>query len=551
MLNREFAWQLETISVLMELSNENPFKIRAFRHAAREIRRISRPVAAMLEDGSIEHVEGIGAGIRRVLEELQATGQASLLRELRAQVQPALVELAAIPGIGAKTAQILVRELGVQDVAELEAAGEAGRIRGIAGFGEKKEQAILQGIKLMRSRGSLLPIGASRPVAEALLRLVRQCDWVMRAELAGSVRRWQELNADIDLVVEIREPQGLKDFLSQIKGVTLREEPGRFVLGTSMELDVNLWLVQDNFVPSWLRFTGSREHIAQLEALGSFHGATEEEVYGNLGLNFIPPEQRQAGLDLTPWQLPSTPPRLITLEDIRGDLHMHSQWSDGVLDIDSLAALAVERGYEYIAITDHSPSLAIARGLTLERIHHQLTEIRANQHRYPLTVLAGIEVDIKVDGSLDLPDEKLAKLDWVVASVHSSFNLGREQMTARIIRAMQNPYVRVIGHASGRLLQRRPGYELDWEQIIRAAKDLDVALEVNSSPDRLDIGDKIIARTVAAGVKIIINTDAHSGSELDNMRFGVATARRGGAGPQDVLNTLSLAEFTRRGKGKQ
>jgi DNA polymerase (family 10) len=523
----------------------------AFRHAAREIRRMPQPVGAMLEDGSIELVEGIGAGIRKVLEELQATGQANLLKELRARVHPALVELAAIPGIGAKTAQTLVRELGVQDVAELEAAGEAGRIQGIAGFGEKKEQAILQGIKLMRSRGSLLPIGASRPVAEALLPLVRQCDWVLQAELAGSVRRWQELNADIDLVVETKEPQGLKDFLTQVKGVTLREEPGRFVLGTSMELDVNLWLVQDNFIPSWLRFTGSREHIAQLEAIGPFHGATEEEVYRNLGLHFIPPEQRQADLDLTSWQLSSTPPRLVSQEDIRGDLHMHSQWSDGVLDINTLAALAAERGYDYIAVTDHSPSLSIARGLTLERIHQQLTEIRANQHRYPLTVLAGIEVDIKGDGSLDVPDEKLAKLDWVVASVHSNFNLGREQMTARIIRAMENPYVRVIGHASGRLLQRRPGYQLDWEQIIRAAKDLDVALEVNSSPDRLDIGDIIIARAVAAGVKIVINTDAHSGSELDNMRFGVAIARRGGAGPKDVLNTLSLAEFTRRGKGKQ
>ncbi|MTI96178.1 MAG: PHP domain-containing protein [Firmicutes bacterium] len=547
MLNRELSWHLHTISVLLELSDENFFKVRAFRNASREIKRLTRPVTAMLEDGSIEHVEGVGSGIIGVLRELVETGKSSLLDELRHEVSPALVELASIPGIGAKTARSLVGELGVQNIAELEAAAEAGKVRELPGFGPKKEQSILEGIKLLRSRGSLAPIGISRPLAEVLVRLVRQYEWVAAAEIAGSVRRWQELNADIDLIAATADPDGLARALEQIKGIDIDELDGeKLLLKTSMGLSVRIWLVPESqFALHWLQFTGSKGHVEALRALGSLKGETEADIYRHLGLHPVPPELRQPDLDLKRFHLESTPPALLTEADIRGDLHMHTLWSDGVLDIAELAELCHKRGYEYIAITDHSPSLAIARGLSEDKLSLQLAQIRARQHQYPLTVLAGIEVDIRNDGSLDLPDSLLAKLDWVVASVHSQFKMSREQMTARIEKAMANPHVNVIGHPSGRLLQRRPGYDLDWERMFAAALRTNTALEVNSSPDRLDINDKLIAQAIEKGVKLVISTDAHSGNELDNIRFGVATARRAGAGSEHILNCMSLAQLNR------
>lgn len=553
MLNREIAWHLQTISVLLELSDENPFKVRAYSNAARELKRLSRPVPAMLEDGSIEHVEGIGPGILKVIQELVATGQSSLLQELRRQVPPALVELGSIPGIGAKTARKLVQQLGVQNVAELEAAAEAGKVRQIPGFGEKKEQLVLSGIELLRSRGTLTPIGISRPIAEALARIIRQCEWVHDARIAGSVRRWQELNADIDLVAATEDEERLIRLLDQIKGITVTQAyPDRIMLRTSMDLAVRIWLVDSaEFAVKWLHYTGSREHVEALSKRGELRGSSEEEIYANLGLQFVPPELRQPDLDLNAFAMDAKIPPLVELDDIKGDLHLHTHWSDGVLDIDSLARLAADRGYQYIAVTDHSPSLAIARGLPAEKLERQLGEIRSRQHQFPLAVLAGIEVDIRPDGSLDMPDRYLARLDWVMASVHSSFNLDRESMTRRIVKAMANPYVNAIGHPSGRLLQRRPGYDLDWDKLFAAARDHEVAVEINSSPDRLDIRDKLVRQAVGSGVKITINTDAHSGNELSNMKFGVATARRGGASSEDVVNCLSLEQLQRHLKGKQ
>lgn len=552
MLNREIAWHLQTISVLLDLNDENPFKVRAFRNAARELKRLSRPIPAMLDDGSIEHVAGVGSGILKVVRELVATGQSSLLQELHQQVLPALVELASIPGIGAKTARTLVQQLGVQNIAELEAAAEAGRVRQIPGFGEKKERLVLSGIELVRSRGSLTPIGISRPIAEALARIIRQCEWVHDARIAGSVRRWQELNADIDLVAAAEDVERLTRLLSQIRGITVEQvQSDRIMLRTSMDLAVRIWLVEkDQFAVKWLCYTGAREHVKVLCRRGCLQGDSEAEIYANLGLQYIPPELRQPELDLDTFALGAEAPRLVELGDIKGDLHLHTHWSDGVLDIAALARLAAERGYQYIAITDHSPALAIARGLPLEKLERQLAEIRAQQHRYPLEVLAGIEVDICPDGSLDLPDSVLARLDWVVASVHSRFTLGREAMTKRIIRAMANPHVNAIGHPSGRMLQRRPGYELDWERLFVAAWEYNVALEVNSSPDRLDIHDQLVRRALSFGVKIVIDTDAHSGNELANMKYGVAVARRGGATPADVVNSLTLGELARFRKTK-
>ena len=552
MLNREIAWHLQTISVLLELKQENFFKIKAYCNAAREVKRLNRPVGAMLEDGSFAHVAGIGPGIISVVQELTATGESSLLRELREQVSPALVELGSIPGIGAKTASALVQHLGVQNISELEAAAEVGKVRQIPGFGETKEQAILSGIGLLRSRGTLSPIGISRPLAEALARLIRQSDWVFDAQIAGSVRRWQELNADVDLVASVEDTNRLAKLLEQIKGLKIIDmSEQRITLSSSMGISVRIWLVpRGEFARAWLTYTGSKEHVEALSARGQLKGATEEEIYTNLGLHYMPPELRQPATQLDLYSLAGRPPLLVEAEDIRGDLHLHTLWSDGVLDIPTLAGLAAQQGYDYIAITDHSPSLAIARGLSFELLQQQLSEIRSQQHTFPLTVLAGTEVDIKSDGSLDLPDGVLQRLDWVVASVHSQFGLGREAMTNRVVTAMANPNVNALGHATGRLLQRRPGYELDWERVFTAAREFNVAVEVNSSPDRLDINDELIREAVKRGVKIVISTDAHSGNELNNMRFGLATARRGGAAKADIINCMSLDQLHRHIKTK-
>lgn len=545
MHNREVAWHLQTISILLEIKGENPFKSRAYSNAARSVKRLTRPVSEKVADGSFANVQGIGPGIMAVVQELIAQGESSLLTELRDTVPPALVELGSIPGLGAKTARILVKELGVQTIAELEAAAEAGRVRQISGFGTKKEQQILAGIELLRSQGSMVPIGISRPVAEMVVKLLGQCEAVSQVSIAGSVRRWQEISTNVDLVLAVRDVPETVAFLSRIKGIKVRQvDEDQILLETSMDLELRLWLVDwEDFAAGLVRCTGPQEHVQALGLLGELRGATEAEVYSRLGLHWIPPEVRRPGLDLVDYELKSPPPPLVEAGDIRGDLHMHSMWSDGVLDIPSLAALAAQRGYEYIAVTDHSPALAIARGLTVERLHRQIEEIRSLQASLPVAVLTGIEVDIKADGSLDLPDSVLETLDWVVASVHSRFGMGKDAMTQRLVSAMANPHVNVLGHPSGRILQRRPGYELDWIRVFAAAREYNVALEVNASPDRLDINDEIIRLACAKGVKIVINTDAHSGGELNNMRYGVATARRGGAKKTDVLNSLTLREL--------
>ncbi len=547
MLNREIAWHLQTISVLLELNDDDDDKIAAFSNVARELKRLSSPVPAMLEDGSIEHVGGINSDILEVIQELIAKGQSSLLQELRTQISPALVEVGSIPGLGAKTARKLVQQLGIENIAELEAAAESGRIRQIEGFGQQKEELVRSGIELLRSRGSLTPIGMSRPMADALARIIRQSEWVRDARIAGSVRRWQELNADIDIVAATEDVDYLVSLLNQLSGVNVAEvRKDRLILRTSLDLAVRVWLVQPSeFAVSLLNYTGSREHVEALASRGEIKGSSEEEIYANLGLHFIPPELRQPHFPLDSFSLDTVPPRLVTLEDIRGDLHLHTHWSDGVEDIDTLAQRAQRRGYEYIAITDHSSSLGSSRGLPSQKLERQLSEIRARQHIYPVRVLAGIEVDIRADGTLAMPDKVLSQLDWVVASIHGSFHLDEEKMTQRLLKAVSHPLVHAIGHPSGRLLQRRPGYDVDWDRVFEAAARHNVAMEVNSSPDRLDLRDTMVRKACSMGVKIVVNTDAHSGTELKNIQYGVAVARRGGAGVKDVINTMSLSQLQR------
>ncbi len=547
MLNRELAWHLQTISVLLELNDDDDDKITAFSNVAREMKRLSRPVPAMLEDGSIEHLEGINSEILEVIRQLVSEGQSSLLQQLRTEIAPALVEVGSIPGLGAQTARTLVQQLGVQNIAELEAAAESGRIRQIEGFGQQKEELVRAGIDLLRSRGSLTPIGISRPMADALARIIRQSEWVHDARIAGSVRRWQELNADIDIVAAIEDVDRLVSLLNQISGITVSEvRQDRLILRTSMDLAVRVWLVKpDEFAVCLLNYTGSREHVEALAARGDLHGDSEEEIYANLGLHFVPPELRQPQFPLDSFSLDKELPRLVTLEDIRGDLHLHTHWSDGVEDIDTLARRAQRLGYEYIAITDHSSSLGSSRGLPSEKLERQLDEIRARQHIYPVRVLAGIEVDIRPDGTLAMPDRVLSQLDWVVASIHNNFSLDEEAMTRRLVKAISHPMVHAIGHPSGRLLQRRPGYDVNWAKVFEAAAQHNVAMEINSSPDRLDLSDRMVREACSMGVKIVVNTDAHSGNELKNMQYGVAVARRGGAGVDDVLNTMPLSQLQR------
>jgi DNA polymerase (family X) len=566
MQNEEVAKVLDEIADMLEVGGANFFRVRAYRNAARAIHDQPVPVAN-LNPEEIDEIPGIGADLAGKITMLAKTGELPLHRELARQFPPEILELRNISGLGPKRVKVLIDRLRIHGREDLQRAARSGKLRTIKGFGPKIEEKILE--SLARREGGegkrILYVEAAR-IAARLVDHLRQCLAIKELEVAGSFRRRRETVGDLDVVASAARPESAMTHFTSFPGVKQVVGAGdtktTVVLKSGLQLDLRV-VPPQSFGAALAYFTGSKSHnihlrrIAQgrgllLNEYGLFRGdsvvagRTEKEIYRALGLAWIAPELREDRGEIEASSAGRLP-ALISRADLRGDLHAHSTYTDGRSSIDEMARAAQEIGLKYLAITDHSRRVAMAHGLDPKRLREQRLEIeRAGKLVKGITILRGIEVDILDDGSLDLPDDALADLDWVVASVHYKLDQNPAQMTRRLIRAICNRDVDVIGHPSGRLLGHRDPSEFDLAEILRVAREEGCALEIDSQPDRLDLTDTACLAAKHAGVKLVISSDAHSPRDLELLEFGVNQARRGWIEPGDVLNTRPLKSLRQR-----
>jgi len=568
MNNAEIAAVFDQIAQLLEFQGSNPFRVRAYRNAARTIGELGRPAAEILDDpeAQLTDIEGIGQDLAEKIAELCRTGTLSILQELLAEIPESVLAMLRVPGLGPKRAATLYHTLHVTNLDELRRACEEHRIRELKGFGEKTEAAILAGIDLAAEADRRILWAEADEQAQSILAHLRRCMAIQQMEIAGSYRRRKETVGDLDVLVVACEAEAAMEHVARCPGLAEILARGQtkmsFRMTSKLQVDVRV-VAAESFGAALQYFTGSQAHNIVLRGLakdrklkineyGVFSGdrqiagRTEEEVYAAMELPCFPPELRAARQEFA-WAAAGELPRLIELDDIQGDLHMHSTWSDGTVSIAEMATAARDRGLKYIAITDHSKRAAIANGLDSDKLHLQWEEIDAlNRSRPGITVLKGVEVDILEQGGLDIEDEVLAKADWVVASVHFGQSQSRDRITGRVLDALANPYVSVFAHPTGRLLMRRKPYEIDLDAVMKAARDHGKCLELNAHPWRLDLDDVACASARNLGVPIVISTDSHRIDGLDAMRYGVGQARRGGLRAEDVLNTLSWEQLKNR-----
>jgi DNA polymerase (family 10) len=540
--NSEIADRLDAFASLLELADANPYTARAYRRAAETIRSVGVPVSELVASGRIRELRGIGPGIEARLRELVETGAIAELEELQRELAPDLIGLGRYLGLTAKRSVELARALDVRTAAELREAAAAGRLRDVPGIGPKTEVRLLDALTREpepRSRRGLL--------LNRALELTQGIAAALDGEVAGDVRRWRDSCEQLAVACAAADPKPvLARFAALPQVVALVEEEDRRALGVTVE-GVPIELVvaaPDLFGTALIRATGSPAYVAALEPLPD--GADERSVYDAVGVPWCPPELREE-----PFR--DEPPALLQVEEIRGDLHSHTTWSDGRASVEQMGRAAQERGYDYIAICDHTPAVGAVKGLTPDDVRRQSEEIaQANERLSPFRVLRGIECDILPDGRLDLPDDVLAELEWVQASVHGGQRMARTEMTKRVEEAMRNPHVRCLSHPKGRYINRRPENELDLERVFEVAVAEGVALEVNGLPDRLDLSGAHVRDALRAGVQVVCSTDAHSVRGLGNMTLSVATARRGWATAESVVNTRPLPAILdgRRARGK-
>jgi DNA polymerase (family X) len=537
--NGQIADRMDAFASLLELGEGNPYTARAYRRAAETIRTAAAPVADLVRSGRVRELRGIGPGIEARLRELVDTGAIAELEELERELAPDLVGLGRYLGLGAKRSLQLARALGVRTADELREAAAAGRLRAVPGIGPKTEAQLLEALareaEPRASRGLLL---------NRAWELVGGIAAALGGEPAGDARRWRDSCERLAVVCAAGDPRPVLDRFSELpQVVALVEQDERRALGVTVEgVPVELLVPEpERFGTALLRATGSADYVA---ALGPLPDAPDEEaLYRALGVPWCPPELRER-----PFR--GEPPALIAPSDIRGDLHCHTTWSDGRASVEGMGRAAMERGYDYLAICDHTPAVGAVPGLGPDDVRRQGEEIAAaNESLAPFRVLRGIECDILPDGRLDLPDDVLAELEWVQASVHGGQRMPRPEMTKRVEAALRNPYVRCLSHPKGRYINRRPENALDLERVFELALEEGVALEVNGLPDRLDLSGKHVREALAAGVEIVCSTDAHSVRGLGNMGLAVATARRGWATPAEVVNTRPLEAILRKRAG--
>ena len=535
--NLHVAGVLEELAFLLEITGGNPFKIRAYRQAARTLKSFPEP----LEDvRQLDGIKGIGAGIKGIVEEVLSGALPEELRELRDQVPAGIFDIARLPGLGPKSLKTLM-DSGITDLETLEEKAKDKSLAALPGFGQKTVERILESLEELKNHMDLHLGYDALLFARRLTDKICQFpgNKIIETQITGEVRRFAPQVTTVEIAVKT-----VPDFSEEdLAEFLLLESTGENGIYRHPEgYTVKLYFATDkDFGTVLLRTTGPEEFTS---AFGELLDAPDEKtLFANKGFFFVPPELRHTAFASD--YLRGSPPRLVELGDIKGDLHVHSNYSDGVATILEMAKKAQSLGYQYIGISDHSKSLVIANGLDGERLLEQGREIDGlcSAGDLDIWILKATEVDILKDGSLDLDDDVLSKLDFVTASVHSSFRMTKTEMTERIIRAMENPFVRSIGHITGRLLGRRPGYDIDWDRIIKEAKKTSTALELNASPERLDVPEEFLREVTSNGVKIVINTDAHSPEGLMDMVWGVMTARRGLVEPHHVLNTYSAADF--------
>ncbi|MFW6112948.1 MAG: DNA polymerase/3'-5' exonuclease PolX [Thermodesulfobacteriota bacterium] len=556
------AAALEEIALLSQLAGENPFKVRAYESGARAVLTFPGDLGQAVRRGELSNIKGIGKSIAAVIAELTEKDECRTLQKLREKISPGLLELLQVPGLGPKKAKILHDKLQIGSLGELEYAIQENRLVSLPGFGAKTQDKLKAGLERVKRYAGLFRLGDLLPLAQELLEQLRRQEGILRAEMAGGVRRGLEVDDTIVLVAAIPEPEGSLSAYERLftgfhvtPGLPAHLET-TFTKGMRFVLKLtNL----ETFGAAWLFGTGSPDHLDQLTEQAAQGGlqltpqglfnqnrllpsGQEEDIYRGLGLPFIPPELRE-GLGEIEAATQGKLPRLIQADDIQGCFHVHSYYSDGVNSLAELVGAARERGWKYLGLADHSQSAYYAGGLKPPDLARQKAELEDLRRDNPdFTVFWGIESDILADGSLDYPDEVLRDFDFVIASVHSQFLLPRESMTRRLIQAMGNPYCTMLGHVSGRLLLAREPYEVDLERILEFAGQHQVMVELNASPYRLDLDWRWLRRAKDLGVLISINPDAHSLGDLDDMAYGVITARKGWLEPSEVLNTRPSEE---------
>jgi len=566
MKNTAIAKIFGDIADLLELKGENAFKIRAYQKAARAIEHYPKEIKIMLDDGEgLQGIPGVGEAIAKKTTELVTTGKLGYYENLKAEFPQGITNLLSISGIGPKTANKLSGELGISTVDELEQAINDGRMAELFRLGDKTASNVLQQIQAVRRKDQRTPIGEALPIVENILGALHSVPGVRNLTYAGSLRRFRETLGDIDLMGTADKPEEvIGAFVSLPRvGQVLAQGSTKASAIVTGGLQVDLRMVEHDSFGSLLQyFTGSKQHNISLRERGRRQGlklseygittvatdklekfAIEEEFYRRLGLQYIPPELREAQGEVGK-AAQGTLPKLVELTDIKGDLHVHTDWSDGHNSIEEMALAARDLGYEYIAITDHSGGRGIAHGLDVERLRKQIAEVRALDERLSgIRVFSGIEVDIRADGSLDFPHEILSELDIVIAAVHSAMSQSEERMTRRVLGAIEDPDVDILAHPTCRLLGEREPIAIDLEAIFQAAAKHNKIIEINAMPDRLDLNDIHAFRARDWGVKLVIETDAHSIGHLGLMRFGVGVARRAWCEPRHILNTLPLKEL--------
>jgi DNA polymerase (family 10) len=563
MKNKELADLFEKMADILEFKGENPFKISAYRKASRIIGDLTQDIEEIAESGKLKDVPGIGEGMAQKVVEYLKTGKISKFEEVKKGVPDELIAIMDIPGMGPKTLSMLHKEKGISNLSQLEKASEDGSLLGLFGMGEKKIENIKRGIQLLKQSKGRMNLGAAFPVAKRIVETLRQKTGSKKIEWAGSLRRMKENIGDIDILATGPDKEKIVHaftHLPEVKEVLASGETKASIIaegGTQIDLRV---VEEDSYGAALQYFTGSKGHNIHLRGIakakgikineyGVFKGnkkiagKEEKDVYRSLGMAWIEPELREDRGEIEAAQEKRLP-KLVQESEIKGDLHVHSKWSDGTSEIEEIAQAAQKRGYQYVAICDHSKSLRIAHGLDESRLMKQIEEIdRINEKLKGFQILKGTEVDILTDGKLDFPEKILEKLDIVVAAVHSGFKQDKAKMTKRIVRALENPFVNIIAHPSGRLLGARDPYEVEMDELMEAAKKYGKALEINAYFERLDLDDVHSRKAKEMGVRVGIGTDAHHLDQMWMISLGVAVARRGWLEAKDVLNTLSLKEI--------
>lgn len=566
--NREIAELFERIGDMLEIKGENIHRILAYRRAAESIREFGRDLRVVSKEGGLEAIPNVGKVIAEKIDELLETGQLNFYEKLAAEVPAGVVDILHVNGVGPKKAKMFWQDAGITSLDELEAAARAGKLSTLPGMGEKSVARILEGIQSLKRRSAetRTPLGVALPAAEAILSVLTALPGVGRGAIAGSIRRGKPTIGDVDLLVTADDAAPVMDVFTSMErvGRVLGHGPTKSSVELLNGLQVDLRVLPaERWGTALNYFSGSKEHNVKLRRIALDKGlslnewaltpengdpeilcAEEEDLYARLGLQYVPPEIREDWGEIEAAQAGRIP-TLVTEADVIADLHMHTTWSDGRFSVREMAEAAYARGRKYIVITDHSHGATIANGLNVERLLAQQAEVRSvdAEMNGKIRVLHGTEMEIRADGSLDFPDDILAQLDFVVASLHVGLRQPREQVTQRVLNALRNPHVDLIGHPRGQLIIEREGADLDLDAVFTTAKETGTALEINANPARLDLEASYARRAAEMGIPICIDTDAHSIDQMDLLRFGIVTARRAWLSADQVVNTWPLDKF--------